>query len=64
MGGGSSAESGGYLVAGGGPGIGGFAPGAGPGERTSGVVLPRVKDENQTGDRWIETGSDVSVIWP
>ena len=35
-----------------------------PGERTSGVVLPRVRDENQSGNRWIETGAEVSVLWP
>ncbi|RXK37045.1 hypothetical protein M231_05704 [Tremella mesenterica] len=29
-----------------------------------GVVLPRVKDENQMGEKWIETGSEVCVIWP
>jgi hypothetical protein len=43
------------------------ALGAGAGEagmRNSGVVLPRVKDENQSGDRWIETGAEVSVLWP
>jgi hypothetical protein len=34
------------------------------GMRNSGVVLPRVKDENQSGDRWIETGAEVSVLWP
>lgn len=47
-----------------GAGVGGLAAGAAPGERTSGVVLPRVKDENQSGDRWIETGAEVSVLWP
>ncbi|KAK4689655.1 hypothetical protein P7C73_g457, partial [Tremellales sp. Uapishka_1] len=36
----------------------------GPGFRSSGIVLPRVKDENQNGDRWIETGAEVSVLWP
>jgi hypothetical protein len=37
----------------------------GPGMRTSGIVLPRVKDENQTApDKWIETGAEVSVLWP
>ena len=43
------------------------ALGAGAGDagmRNSGVVLPRVKDENQSGDRWIETGAEVSVLWP
>jgi hypothetical protein len=43
---------------------GAFAAGTGPGMRNSGVVLPRVKDENQSGDRWIETGAEVSVLWP
>jgi hypothetical protein len=38
--------------------------GGGDGMRNSGVVLPRVKDENQSGDRWIETGAEVSVLWP
>jgi hypothetical protein len=38
--------------------------GADGGLRNSGVVLPRVKDENQSGDRWIETGAEVSVLWP
>lgn len=41
---------------------GGFA--GGTGNRHSGVVLPRVRDENQTAERWIETGSEVSVLWP
>jgi hypothetical protein len=50
--------------AGAGAGFGGYAPGEGPGMRNSGVVLPRVKDENQSGDRWIETGAEVSVLWP
>lgn len=40
------------------------AGGSGEGMRNSGVVLPRVKDENQSGDRWIETGAEVSVLWP
>lgn len=51
-----------------GAGIGAAAAGAfgagGPGMRNSGVVLPRVKDENQSGDRWIETGAEVHVLWP
>jgi hypothetical protein len=38
--------------------------GSRPGERSSGIVLPRVKDENQNGNRWIETGADVTVLWP
>lgn len=29
-----------------------------------GNVLPRVRDENQDGDRFIEQGSEVSVLWP
>jgi hypothetical protein len=38
---------------------------SGPGVRTSGIVLPRVRDENQTAsDKWIETGAEVSVLWP
>jgi hypothetical protein len=41
---------------------GGFA--GGTGNRHSGVVLPRVRDENQSAERWIETGSEVSVLWP
>ena len=65
---GTSTESAAFLGGGAGAGIGagtgGLAPGAGPGERTSGVVLPRVKDENQSGDRYIETGANVSVLWP
>jgi len=45
--------------------VGGSGGGGGmPGERTSGVVLPRVRDENQSGDRWIETGAEVTVLWP
>ncbi len=47
-----------------GVGMGSLAHGAAPGERTSGVVLPRVRDENQSGDRYIETGAEVSVLWP
>lgn len=51
-----------------GAGLGAAAAGAfgagGPGMRNSGVVLPRVKDENQSGDRWIETGAEVHVLWP
>ncbi|KAL7422756.1 hypothetical protein Q5752_002049 [Cryptotrichosporon argae] len=34
------------------------------GARTGGVVLPRVRDENAAGERWIETGADVAVLWP
>ena len=45
-------------------GAGAAAFAGGPGMRNSGVVLPRVKDENQSGDRWIETGSEVTVLWP
>ena len=45
-------------------GVGGLAAGAAPGERTSGVVLPRVRDENQSGERWIDTGAEVTVLWP
>ena len=37
---------------------------AAPGERSSGVVLPRVRDENQNEEKWIETGADVTVLWP
>jgi len=47
-----------------GAGAAAFAANGGPGMRNSGVVLPRVKDENQSGDRWIETGAEVSVLWP
>lgn len=36
----------------------------GPGERVGGVVLPRVRDENQNGDIFIETGAEVHVLWP
>lgn len=36
----------------------------GPGMRNSGIVLPRVRDENQNGEAWIETGSEVTVLWP
>lgn len=44
---------------------GGMGNPTGPGMRTSGIVLPRVKDENQSGaDKWIETGAEVSVLWP
>lgn len=49
--------------AGAGAGAGG-APLGGPGMRNSGIVLPRVRDENQSGDRWIETGAEVHVLWP
>jgi hypothetical protein len=54
------------AMIGAGAGLGaGAAAGAGEaGMRNSGVVLPRVKDENQSGDRWIETGAEVSVLWP
>ncbi|ORY26810.1 hypothetical protein BCR39DRAFT_448703, partial [Naematelia encephala] len=61
---GSSMMAGGSGGAAAGVGAGGLAPGGQPGERTSGVVLPRVRDENQGGDRWIETGNEVSVLWP
>nr|XP_019050962.1 hypothetical protein I302_01405 [Kwoniella bestiolae CBS 10118]OCF29892.1 hypothetical protein I302_01405 [Kwoniella bestiolae CBS 10118] len=38
---------------------------SGPGNRNStGTVLPRVKDENQMGDIWIEPGMEVCVLWP
>lgn len=44
---------------------GGGGGGGGPGMRTSGIVLPRVRDENASGaDKYIETGSEVSVLWP
>ena len=43
--------------------LGGAALG-GPGMRNSGIVLPRVRDENQSGERWIETGAEVHVLWP
>ena len=42
----------------------GAAAMGGPGMRNSGIVLPRVRDENQSGDRWIETGAEVHVLWP
>lgn len=65
---GSSAESGAMLT---GAAVGAGAAAAGvrgtsnvPGDRTSGVVLPRVRDENQGGERWIETGAEVTVLWP
>ncbi|WRT70939.1 uncharacterized protein IL334_007938 [Kwoniella shivajii] len=48
-------------------GFGAGAAGAGmtAGNRNStGTVLPRVKDENQLGERWIEPGMEVSVLWP
>lgn len=51
-------------AAGAGAGAMAFAEGTGPGMRNSGVVLPRVKDENQSGEKWIETGAEVSVLWP
>ncbi|WWC64969.1 uncharacterized protein I303_107583 [Kwoniella dejecticola CBS 10117] len=39
--------------------------GGGAGNRNSvGTILPRVKDENQLGDIWIEPGMEVSVLWP
>lgn len=51
-----------------GAGVGAAAAGAfggmQAGTRSSGIVLPRVRDENQSGDRWIETGSEVTVLWP
>ena len=34
------------------------------GARANGVVLPRVRDENQGGNRWIVSGSEVAVLWP
>lgn len=34
------------------------------GARANGVVLPRVRDENQVGNRWIVSGSEVAVLWP
>lgn len=45
--------------------VGGAAGAAamGGGER-SGVVLPRVRDENSNAGRFIETGAEVSVLWP
>lgn len=30
----------------------------------AGVVLPRVRDENQNGEKYIETGAEVRVLWP
>lgn len=57
--------SGSGAGAGTGLGIGaGAAALGGPGMRNSGIVLPRVRDENQSGDRWIETGAEVHVLWP
>ncbi|KAK8850747.1 hypothetical protein IAR55_004667 [Kwoniella newhampshirensis] len=47
-----------------GGGVGAFAGGVASGTRTSGVVLPRVRDENQNGNRWIEPGMEVTVLWP
>ena len=29
-----------------------------------GNVLPRVRDENQDGERFIEQGGEVTVLWP
>jgi hypothetical protein len=55
---------GGILAGAGAAHMGGSGGGGMPGERTSGVVLPRVRDENQSGDRWIETGAEVTVLWP
>ncbi|WVR08805.1 hypothetical protein IAU60_005863 [Kwoniella sp. DSM 27419] len=37
---------------------------SGPGNRNSGTVLPRVRDENQNGNVWIEPGMEVTVLWP
>ena len=46
---------------------GGLAVGGmpGPSERNSGniVALPRVRDENQEGEVYIETGAEVNVLW-
>lgn len=33
------------------------------GER-AGNVLPRVRDENQNAAKFIETGAEVTVLWP
>ncbi|WVQ95432.1 hypothetical protein IAU59_002529 [Kwoniella sp. CBS 9459] len=38
--------------------------GGAPGNRNSGTVLPRVRDENQNGNVWIEPGMEVTVLWP
>ncbi|OCF45612.1 hypothetical protein I317_00514 [Kwoniella heveanensis CBS 569] len=43
---------------------GSSAFGGGPGNRNSGTVLPRVRDENQNGNVWIEPGMEVTVLWP
>jgi hypothetical protein len=64
-----SAESGmsphiGAGAAGGAAGaMAGEALGGGGGER-SGVVLPRVRDENSHVGGFIETGAEVNVLWP
>lgn len=55
----SGAAAGGF-----GAGMLGAGLAAGPGERVGGVVLPRVRDENQNGDVYIETGAEVTVLWP
>ncbi|KAK6906489.1 hypothetical protein I203_100474 [Kwoniella mangroviensis CBS 8507] len=53
------------AVAGAGSAAGRDATTSGPGNRNSmGTILPRVKDENQMGDIWIEPGMEVCVLWP
>ena len=42
---------------------GGAALSHGVGER-AGVVLPRVRDDNSNNDKYIETGAEVTVLWP
>jgi len=67
-----SAESGliggGLAGAGAGTALGralGGDEGAGGGmPERAGVVLPRVRDENQNGEKYIETGAEVRVLWP
>jgi len=67
-----SAESGlmgGFAGAGAGMGMGAAAAGAAGGAgggvpERAGVVLPRVRDENQNGEKYIETGAEVRVLWP
>lgn len=43
--------------------LGGAAAAGREGGR-GGNVLPRVRDENQDGDRFIEQGGEVTVLWP
>nr|XP_019007710.1 uncharacterized protein I206_07344 [Kwoniella pini CBS 10737]OCF46491.1 hypothetical protein I206_07344 [Kwoniella pini CBS 10737] len=53
------------AIASGAGGLAGLGGLGGPGNRNSiGTILPRVKDENQIGEIWIEPGMEVSVLWP